>query len=53
VDTMMPDMTRAIGDPDPVRARGLWCHLREEGGRVVRYCYMANYRIMEPGVERS
>jgi hypothetical protein len=53
VDSMMPDMTRAIGDPDPVRARGLWCHLREEDGRVVRYCYMANCGIMEPGIERS
>jgi hypothetical protein len=46
-------MTRTellIADPDPVR-RNLWCHLRENEGRMVRYCFMAK-QVTEPGVER-
>jgi hypothetical protein len=44
------DTTHAITRPDLLRGK-LWCHVRENEGRMVRYCFMAK-RITEPGVER-
>lgn len=43
---------RPIAERDPLRGK-LQCYLREVEGRVVRYCHVPTYRIMEPGVEQS